>query len=284
MRTFLVGFAFLSIFALFARYYAVRNIWQNATTNTDAATPNGVGSTALRANTLTLYHGDSLLLGGYEEFALDANDALDLTNNNKVFLEQMLRFLSQNPSKKLCITGAYQRGETPDEHYESRGIARAMLLQNYLVHAGLSAERIGLNDAMTDTKPNFAFEIKDENEPLLHFDTKEMTFFDDNFLERAATFRPKISFTNYIVFIKQYFETHPNSHLDMTLFMDGNNTSNAEEFAIFRAESVKNYIVALGLIGYKIKINIKINDVLIVKDNSYNATLKNHRLVLKIVD
>lgn len=284
MRTFFFGFAFLSVFSLSARYYAVRNIWQNPTADTDAPTPNGVGSTALRANTLTLYHNDSLLLGGYEEFALDVKEALDLTNNNKVFLEQLLHFLIQNPSKNVCITGSFQRSETPDEHYESRGIARAILLQNYLVHAGLAAEHIGLNDAITDTKPSFGFEIVSKNEPLLHFDTKEMTFFDDNFLERAATFRPKISFTDYMLFAKPYFSKHPNSHLYMTLYMDGNNTADAEEFAISRAESVKNHIVALGLIEYKIKINIKINDVLVVKDNSYNATLKNHRFVLKIVD
>jgi hypothetical protein len=287
MRIFLLGFTFFGIFGLLARYYAVQHIWQ-ATDLTDSTTPNGANnmesSAMQRDNTLTLYYHDSLLLGGYETFALDANNALDLTTNNRVFLEQALRFLKQNPDKNLHITATFQRNETSDEYYETRGIARAAMLRDYLVHAGLPIERMSLNDAMTDTKPTFLFEIQDTDTPVLRFDEKEMTFFDDNFLEHAATFRPKNSFTNYMNGVKTYLDSHKSSHLVMTLYMDGNNQEKTEEFAISRAEAVKNHIVALGLIAYKIKIDIKINDVLVVKDNSYNATLKNHRFTLAIVD
>ena len=283
MRIFLLGFTFFSVFGLLARYYAVQHIWQ-AADPTLTETPNGAHNTANRDNTLMLYYHDSLLLGGYETFALDANDALDLSTNNRVFLEQALRFLKQNPDKNLHITATFQRNETTDEYYETRGIARAAMLRDYLVHAGLPIERMSLNDAMTDTKPTFLFEIHDADTPVLRFDEKEMTFFDDNFLEHAATFRPKNSFTNYMNNARPYLNAHQNSHLSMTVYMDGNNQEKTEEFAISRAEAVKNHILALGLIAYKIKIDIKINDILVVKDNSYNATLKNHRVVLRIVE
>jgi outer membrane protein OmpA-like peptidoglycan-associated protein len=282
MRTFLIGFGLFSLFGLSARYYAERNIWQAPA---EAFSPNGANSSNItRDNTLTLYYQDSLLLGGYETLAVDALDMPDLTTNNRVFLEHTLAFLQQNKDKILHITGSFQKNEMNDDFHETKGILRAAALRDYLVHAGLSIERISLNDVVTEQKPAFQFNIQDKIEPILRFDAAEMTFFDDNFMENSDDFRPKDAFLNYMEETQKHLNAHPHSYLDLTIYMDGNDANKTEQFAISRAQSVKNYIVALGLLVHKVKINIKINDVLVVKNNSYDARLKNHRFVLKVVD
>ena len=288
MRVFGIGFGIFAVFLLVARQYVVCELWHNCP-DTAALRPDTNAALQLnrlpKQGRLDLYYGDSLLLGGFEEFGFaPTTQELILTPNNQAFAARTLDFLQQNRTTQLLIIGTYSPDEPSKDGYETAGLLRAATVRDYLVHAGIAAKRIGLDDEASNLAPTVRFKVVPQSQPLLPYKTDNMAFYDDNFLERSATFRPKIAFTTFAHTLQTRFAQKNNKKLTITVFMDGENSLKAEKMATDRVQAVYDYFVALGLQENKIKMNIKINDAPIVNNASAEALQKNRRFEVAVTD
>ena len=111
MRTFIIGFVVFLLYAVPARWHYVcqiRNMCEDKPTETTAIASKLTSEIPNRTNDLMLKAEDSTLLANYEQFGFLPNSAeLQLTDNNKKFLEGIADYLKTNPDARMSIVGNY---------------------------------------------------------------------------------------------------------------------------------------------------------------------------------
>ncbi len=147
MRAIMMGFLFFLLWATFARWYYVCKIKGQDSPLSEAAkvfTP---------PTTLGIYHSDSLLVKGFEQFVFDQSSIRPkLTSNNSLFLHQLLQELQERNALEVRITGFFLESEQDirSNFYANLGEARAAGIQEWLLQQNISPERIHLRAKMAE--------------------------------------------------------------------------------------------------------------------------------------
>lgn len=229
MRTFILGFLIWGIFTVFARWYFVcemRNLCGQEE-------PPPIS----RAMTLNLTDGDSIILEGYEQFAFDsASPEPILTENNREFIAEAVKYLNTNSDKHITLTGRYLSNEIDTTRaafgmYENLGIARAAIVESLLTSAGIDPKRIKIDHELARgnyIKEYISFNLFDpelaEYTPL-EYSFEDMTFSDANFEHDKAIFTPGPQFVFYADSVISVLQSNP----DLNLLIIGHTDSTGTE-------------------------------------------------------
>ena len=141
MRFFLFGFFFFCLWAVFARYYYVCEIKQHC----GAVTLFNTNPAPDPMPTLSLIDAGTTVLKGYDQFHFSPNSMeLQLSTNNKQFLDTLFTILQQDSTRMLEIYGSYRPSERTitSNAFENLGMARAIQLENYLLSRGANEQQL----------------------------------------------------------------------------------------------------------------------------------------------
>ncbi len=251
MRAFLV-FLLFCVYALGARWYYVCQVKHLCGDETPLED--------VRLQTLKLLESDTVLLGGYDQFAFDSTDVRPrLNTNNEAFLDTVAHFLRTFSNKNLTITGDYLAAEDSLEvgFYENIGVARAAEARKLLMRRGIAEDRISLDYRLSrDTllREPLAFELYIPSEGPEEFENTQfsftnMTFSDANFAFDSDEFRPGEPFKLYADSVKTYLALHPEKSLRIIGHTDNVGTlAYNQDLGLRRAKSARQYFVDLGVV------------------------------------
>lgn len=246
MRALLVFLLFI-IYALFARWYYVCEV------------KNLCDPIPERASTLVVSDEDgNVILEGYEEFAFDTTMvAPNLSDDNRLFLDQLAAYLKRNPDLYLNITGLYrpsEKGETSGM-FENLGVARADRIRSLLLRRGIDEDRISLDYAQSNDENldrPVRFQVYRPERPSefdrTAFTFTNMTFSDANFEYNSAEFNPGEQLQTYADSVETYLELNPASSLTIVGHTDsiGSDTYN-DTLGMQRARNAADYFRGLGI-------------------------------------
>lgn len=289
MRIFFIGLGCFVVFMFGVRRYAMCEIWHKCTGEsrlqaffTNAATP---------SNTISVYRGDSLLLGGFESFEL-RNTSVSFTPspNNTILMDKLLAFLAKIPTAKLVLVGYTPINEPITSFYESEGLRRAALLRKSFLQRveAMTPEqtaniqnRLVIDDSITmNNPPNLlGLKIIGSSDLTMNYEFERMTFYDDNFVRGEATLQPKSAFINYSDSLHAFLKQKPNTIITVHTHI---NQKQQQKIAFQRAQTLHRYFVALGLLSDNIKLNIMIDDSPLATSNNLDPALKNNRFEIEI--
>lgn len=244
MRALLVFLLFI-VYALFARWYYVCEV------------KNLCGSEAATTLIVTDEEGNTIL-EGYEEFAFDTTMvAPNLSDDNRLFLDQLAAYLKANPELHLGITGFYRPSEKdmPSGMFENLGVARADRIRSLLLRRGIDEDRISLDYKQSNTelleKP-LRFQVYRPERPSefdrTAFTFTNMTFSDANFEYNSADFNPGEQLQSYADSVETYLELNPASNLTIVGHTDsiGSDAYN-DTLGMRRAQNAADYFRGLGI-------------------------------------
>ena len=288
MKVFSVGSLVYIAYMIWARHYIICEVRQhcNEINNPAADTGQMLLNKPPRQENLVLYYGDSLLLGGYESFEVnEPNLTFRLTQNNKVLIKKLNEILEAMPKTQLTVTGKYKMSENSSSFYETKGLERASKAREQLIDLGIAPLRINIADEMTNLPPNeIKFQVTNADAPSIMGVFNDMSFYEYNFLDKTATFRPKPAFIQYADLVVKYFSQNADNELDIIINIPKNyNTSATNALAQERADAIKAYFVALGLHTKQIKTNMKINKEVAIANASPADLVKNQKIDIRIV-
>lgn len=233
----MIGFVVFLIYCIPARWHYVceirnlcedkqpENIAANIATKTVAEIPN-------RTKDLSLKVDDVTILADYDQFGFLPNSAeLQLTENNKEYLDGVAKYLKANPEAELKIIGYYFPDETLDSTsmYDNLGLARAAAIQNYLEtrhnipsnSVQLDYQSIERNGRKFIGQP-IQYDIITKKSPTARggkeldkasYTFTRMTFSDINFKSNSAQFNPSRNFVTYADSVKHYLELNPHKSI-----------------------------------------------------------------------
>ncbi len=287
MRVFSVGFLVYIAYMIWARHYIICEVRQHGNKINSPITDTGqmLFNKPPRQDNLMLYYGDSLLLGGYESLEVNEPDlTFRLTQNNKIFIKKLTEMLQAMPKTRLTVIGKYQRSENSSSVYETKGLERANKARGQLIDLGIPPTRIAIADELTDLPPNeLKFQITNADAPGIIGVFNNMSFYEYNFLDKTATFRPKPAFLQYADLVVKYLSQNTDNELNIIINIPKNyNTSTTKKLAHQRAEAIKVCFLALGLRTKQIKTNIKINKEAAIASASPADLLKSQKIDIRI--
>jgi len=263
MRNFFIGFVVFLLYTIPARWHYVceiRHLCEDENDNITAIS----NDTPKRLNTLNLKSGDSTLLLNYEQFWFDKNShELELTANNKMFLDGIADNLKNNPDAKLEIIGHYFDTEKVTSGFnDNLGIARAVAIRNYLMEEyGFDEKRfkvdyeavekgsseyvdIPLDYNIVVPKLNVQdYKTDDVEYSLPEYTFERMTFSDINFEYNKAKFNPTNSFRFYADSVKQYLALNPEKTIEIVGHAD--NRGSDETNRVLGLRRANNVIIYL---------------------------------------
>ena len=273
----------------------------------DAAAPAATETTKTVANTsLTLYYGDSLLLGGYARFKATEHTLYFIpTENNTLFIKKTIEFLAKHPDTKLCIVGTVFMNEPVTSYYESEGLHRAALVRAAFLNeaqqqtasqkgnqtaqqaaflsplAKIDANRIAIDDSIMteDAMPLLSFRLIPAKQKVIPYQFEKMTFYGDNFLEGNATLQPKSAFINYSDSLRLHIKRNESTKIVINAYTIDKKQQN---LAFKRAQTLHKYFMALGLLSTNIKLNITIDPTNLAVTNNLNSELINQRFDVEV--
>ncbi len=303
MRTLLLGFLVFLLWAIGCRYWYVCKIKNHCGQKVEVVED-------VRAKTLRLVDKDKTILENYDHFRFDANSAVPVLNdNNKSFIEQVAKYLKENPGKTLTVVGHYLESEKDISigFHENIGIARADQIRKLLMAQGITENRMLLDAQMvtgdgTNLSQPVSFRLAgddaelvannnggtpdeyDNNNPVggQAFSFTNMSFSDANFDFNSAVFKPGPAFIAYADSVKIYLSENDEKFLKLTGHTCdiGGDDANLK-LGKARARSVRDYFRNLG-----VKTNIETNsegETNPAYSNETEATKsKNRRVVVQI--
>lgn len=241
----MIGFVVFLIYCIPARWHYVceiRNLCEdkqpkNATTN---IVTKAVAEIPNRTKDLFLKADDVIILADYDQFGFLPNSAeLQLTDNNKEYLEGVAKYLRENLEAELKITGYYFLDETLDSTsiYDNLGLARAVAIQHYLEtkyniptkSVQLDYQLVERNDSEFIPQP-IQYDIitnktltarGGENLDKASYTFTQMTFSDINFKSNSTEFNPSRNFITYADSVKHYLELNPDKSITIIGHTDG---------------------------------------------------------------
>jgi outer membrane protein OmpA-like peptidoglycan-associated protein len=201
--------------------------------------------------TLALWDEGKNVFGDFEEFRFERDSiTLHQSDNNLLFTQKLVQYLSSNAKKKLIISGIYrERNETNTVGYE-----RAQLMAQYLSQQGIENERLILDTAPVNAqqwKGGLAFKI--ENPVITDNDLQQIVISDANFDSNSDIFVPNDDFVRLAAALKIYIDKAPKTSMNITGHTDNQGADNVNEaLGLRRANAVKNYFAQ-----QQININIR---------------------------
>ena len=248
MRTFIPGFLFFCLYAVFARWYFICEVRGHCGESEVES---------VRLKTLDLREGETVILEGFDQFYFEPDSILpDLNENNGQFLDAVVSYLQSNPEKKLTLTGRYLESERYAKagFFENIGLARAAQIEFLLEERGVLESRMYLDhEALEgDSLPEpilFRIPLPDTSGyRKLQFSFKDMTYSDANFAYNSDVFTPGEGFVNYADSVKIFLDLHP----DYRMLIIGHTDSIAseqynEDLGLRRARSAQAYFRNLGV-------------------------------------
>ncbi len=253
----LIGFIALAGWTTFSRWHFMCKMLDRC-----AEIP--MASDAERTKDLSLTADGKILLKDYEQFGFEANAAAPVfTENNKVFINAVEQYLTDNPKAQLRITGqllASEKGIAAGI-FENLGIARAAAIRDELVNRGLKNPIVLDYKINDDLMKPLSFEavlndIPDDYDAAnQQFVFKNMNFSEIKFAYNSDVFNPNQAFNSYADSVKIYFTENPKKTLTVIGHTD---VTGADTYNIGlgkrRAVSVRNYLMKTqGIDGKRIK-------------------------------
>ncbi|MEM0993821.1 MAG: OmpA family protein [Bacteroidota bacterium] len=246
MRVLLVFLLFIA-YALFARWYYVCQIKGLCKAEVE------------RPMTLQLTDDKgAVILEGYEQFAFDTTKVVpNLSENNRLFLDQVAAYVKDHPDKNLTITGFYRPSEEGRSSgmFENLGVARADRIRSLLARRGIDEDKITLDyaksaDETLDSPLLFELfipELPSEFDKTA-FTFTNMTFSDDNFEYNSAAFNPGTQLQAYADSVRTFLELNPDQSLTIVGHTDsiGSDAYN-DKLGLERAQNAKIYFKDLGV-------------------------------------
>ncbi|MEM9847408.1 MAG: OmpA family protein [Bacteroidota bacterium] len=246
MRVLLVFLLFIA-YALFARWYYVCQIKGLCKAEVE------------RPMTLQLTDDKgAVILEGYEQFAFDTTKVVpNLSENNRLFLDQVAAYVKDHPDKNLTITGFYRPSEEGRSSgmFENLGVARADRIRSLLARRGIDEDKITLDyaksaDETLDSPLLFELfipELPSEFDKTA-FTFTNMTFSDDNFEYNSAAFNPGTQLQAYADSVRTFLELNPDRSLTIVGHTDsiGSDAYN-DKLGLERAQNAKIYFKDLGV-------------------------------------
>ncbi len=217
-------------------------------------------ATGTASNTLALRGTD---LKSYQQFSfVDSTANVNLTDNNKKFLNDVTAYFKANPDQTLMITGRYRPGEQPSKGsiFENLGLERADAIRKLLVARGIPADKISIQSELVQRGSNFdepvSFTVQKPapkakaDKPLAStkFTFKNMTYSDANFDVNSAVFNPGTGFRNYADSVAIYMKENSKSTLKVIGHTDSDGSDEYNmDLGQRRAQAVKQYFQGKGI-------------------------------------
>lgn len=217
------------------------------------------------------------------------------SNVNKA-VDKLKRYLEENPSKSIEITGLYKSDELNNSSYPNLGIARANSIKNYLITKALTSDRINTKGELNNNlipnadsiyKGPLTFVVSEGNSEkedlktlaekiktsplILYFDNSETS------INLTAVQKQKI------IDISTYLDKVDNGRVIVTGHTDntGKRITNLR-VSQGRANFAKAYLVENGISVSKIKATSVASDAPIATNATEEGRAKNRRVEVTI--
>ncbi len=190
-------------------------------------------------------------------------------------------------SKVLKITGPYYSDEVNNTSYENLGIARAekvkLLLQDSTLTADIetAGKLVQENDTLqTEPFGGTVMEWQTRNENVQEIDDKALIYFPYNSSKKLEN----ENINNYLKDVAKNLQGNEHKVL-LTGYTDskGNAPSN-KRLGLYRAEAIRNLLVAMGVTENRIIVDSKGEENPIASNKTKEGRAKNRRVELQIQD
>lgn len=277
---------------------------------------------AFNANSLIVNVDGKPVLHGYDHFKYSPSAVdLELTDDNKRFLDDLAAYMKANPGTKIKISGNYLPDEKVKGIYETAGLARANKIREWLVERGVNPDNLNIdsdplqagatlgmpltfNGNSGPTPEELAAlkaekaeenankgegdteEAKPGEEELVEakFEFKNMTFSDVSFAKNSAKFDPVPNFVLYADSVSKYLADHPDQKITIIGHTDSDGTSAYNmKLGMARAKSVRDYFIRTHKISRsKINTDTKGESKPVAPNDNEANMAKNRRVNMQI--
>jgi OmpA-OmpF porin, OOP family len=227
----------------------------------------------------------------------DFKSVLPIGDSINLGLDGLKTFFTQNPNKKLMITGYATSDEKNTSAFPNLGFARANDIKNYFVSRGFSANMFDTNGEViekwrfsNDTilgPNNFKFfEVEKQSEKSDWVALKQklnsnplVLYFNTNQSEINLSAEERQKVTDLV----HYLDNVPDSKISAIGHSDGVGKRDSNmKLGLERANFAKVYLEKNGVLGSKIETDTKGPDEPIAPNNTNEGKSKNRRTVITI--
>jgi len=243
-----------------------------------------------RLTDLGLNASGTLPLNGYEQFNFDKNSNVpNLSENNNKFIDDLEKYMKDNPDDVVRITGYYLPDEKNKDSYDNMGVSRAAAIRDVLVKRGLKANRFDLRgeklgEGSTLGKP-LRFDAIAKEKGKKQLATTAQTFDDRTyyFSYNSDEFQPTDGFIKFTAELKAYLPKNKNKKVQVIGHTDADGSPEANmQLGRNRAREIRKYLIENGIPSKTISIDSKGETEPAATNDNDAGKAKNRRVRVRI--